>query len=146
MGMSLGTSYSWLIIFALLRYRVNSMATGRNNNRHWSFKTSKDNTTLNRLMVNWPFAFIYLECDRLMEQMGFMLGVVLITLLIIVFILAKDFIELSVGFVIALEITLLVATMSIILCYVGYIAVLASLIFSIILFMYRAFNNNKQDK
>jgi len=81
-----------------------------------------------------------------MEQMGFMLGVVLITLLIIVFILAKDFIELSVGFVIALEITLLVATMSIILCYVGYIAVLASLIFSIILFMYRAFNNNKQDK
>jgi len=53
-------------------------------------------------MVNWPLAFICLECDKLMEQMCFMLGLVLITLLIIVFILAKDFLQLSIGFVIAL--------------------------------------------
>ncbi len=123
------------------------MTTGRNNNSRWGFEPVEVKTTMNRLMLNWPLAFICLECDKLMEQMCFMIGVVLITLLIIVFIWAKDFLQLSIGFVIALEITLLVATVSIILCYVGYIAVLASLIFSIILFMFKAFkNNNKQDK
>ncbi len=123
------------------------MTTGRNNNSRLSFDPIEVKTTMNRLMLNWPLAFICLECDKLMEQMYFILGVVLITLLIIVFTLAKDFLELSIGFVIALEITLLVATIFLILCYIGHIAVLASLTFSIILFMFRVFkDNNKQDK
>jgi hypothetical protein len=96
------------------------MATNRNS--HWSFEPVGVKKTLNRLMANWPLAFICLGCDKLMEQMYFVLGIVLITLLITVFILAKDFIELSVGFVIAVEITLLIAAMLIIVCYVGHIA------------------------
>jgi len=122
------------------------MATVRNNNSNWIFEPAEVKTTMNRLMTNWPLAFVCLECDKLMGQIHFVFGVVLITLLLIVFIVAKDFLELSIGFVIALYITLLVATIFIILCYVGHIAVLASLIFSIILFIRRAFNNNnKQD-